>query len=221
MLKLMRHHAKYFYVLFFIVILSFIFWGVGTVDDDPSARVLAEVGRHKITVEEYGRAYDRATRFYRDIYRERWDEMKETLNLKETTLDALIENRLLLITAERIGIRVSEEELKDAIITDPSFMKNGVFDRQVYENALRLSRTTSEVYEAAKRQDLKVRKTVRFIEMSAPGVSEQLPVVGGDEQSLRAVKEAMINDARDKAVKAYLEGMKKGMNIKVNRDLMS
>jgi peptidyl-prolyl cis-trans isomerase D len=44
MLKVMRQHAKYFYVLFFIVILSFLFWGIGTVDKTGRGGVIAEVG---------------------------------------------------------------------------------------------------------------------------------------------------------------------------------
>ena len=45
----MRKHARYFYVLFFIVILTFIFWGVGTVDKTGPAEIVAEVGKYKIT----------------------------------------------------------------------------------------------------------------------------------------------------------------------------
>ena len=74
MLKMMRHHAKYFYVLFFIIILSFLFWGVGTVDKTSSGGIVAEVGKQKITQEEYYRAYDNAFKFYRDLYKEKFDE---------------------------------------------------------------------------------------------------------------------------------------------------
>ena len=53
MLKAMRKHARYFYVLFFIVILTFIFWGVGTVDKTGGKEILAEVGKYRITTEDY------------------------------------------------------------------------------------------------------------------------------------------------------------------------
>src|SRR4030067_1501370 len=132
MLKMMRHHAKYFYVLFFIVILSFLFWGVGTVDKASSGGIVAEVGKQKITQEEYYRAYDNAFKFYRDLYKEKFDEeMQKKLNLKDTVLDSLIGNRVLLLAAAENGIRGSDEELNDAIIKEPAFMKNGVFDSQI------------------------------------------------------------------------------------------
>ncbi len=113
MLKMMRHHAKYFYVLFFIVILSFIFWGVGTVDKTSSGGIVAEVGKQKITQEDYYRAYDNAFKFYKDLYKEKFDEeMQKQLNLKNSVLDSLIGNRVLLLAAAENGIKVSDEELQ-------------------------------------------------------------------------------------------------------------
>src|SRR3990172_6252240 len=135
MLKMMRHHAKYFYVLFFIVILSFLFWGVGSVDKTSSGCIVAEVGKNKITQEDYYRAYDNAFKFYKDLYKEKFDEeMQKKLKLKDTVLDSLIGNRVLLFAAAENGIKVSDEELNDAIIKEPAFMKNGAFDNQIYQN---------------------------------------------------------------------------------------
>ena len=222
MLKLMRHHAKYFYVLFFIVILSFIFWGVGTVDKTSSGGIVAEVGKYKITQEEYYRAYDNAFKFYRDLYKEKFDEeMQKKLDLKNKVLDTLINNRVLLIAAAENGIKVTDEELNDAITREAAFMKNGVFDNQVYQNTLRLSRITPEMYEAMKREELAVTRMSRLIELSAYPAVADLGNVSADEQTINALKDAMLNDAKDKAVKAYIEGYKKSLKIKEYRQLIS
>jgi len=125
----MRQNAKYFYVLFFIVILSFIFWGVGRVGDSGKGGVVAEVGQYKITAEDYWRTYDRTFKFYRDLYKEKFDEdMQNKLNLKEAVLNSLIDSRVMLIAAKQNGITVSDEELNDAIRNEPAFMQNGAFD---------------------------------------------------------------------------------------------
>ncbi len=47
MIKALRKHAKYFYILFFIVILTFIFWGVGSVDKTGEDEVVAEIEKYK------------------------------------------------------------------------------------------------------------------------------------------------------------------------------
>jgi hypothetical protein len=222
MLKMMRHHAKYFYVLFFIVILSFIFWGVGTVDKTSSGGIVAEVGKYKITQEEYYRAYDNAFKFYRDLYKEKFDEeMQKKLNLKDKVLDTLISKRILLIAAAENGIKVSDEELNDAITREAAFMKNGVFDNQVYQNTLRLSRISPEEYEAMKREELTATRMSRLIELSAYPAVADLGNLSGDDQTMKALKDAMLNDARDKAVKAYVDGYKKSLKIKEHRQLIS
>ena len=222
MLKMMRHHAKYFYGLFFIVILSFIFWGVGTVDKTSSGGIVAEVGKHKITQEEYYRAYDNAFRFYKDLYKEKFDEeMQKKLKLKDTTLDSLIGRRLLLLAAAENGVKVSDEELNEAIINEPAFMKDGVFDNHLYQDTLRLSRITPEAYESMKRQELTVTRMTRLIELSAAPPAIDLGKLSADEQTLKALKNAMLNDAKDKAVKAYIDGYKKSIKIKEYRQLIS
>lgn len=222
MLKMMRHHAKYFYVLFFIVILSFIFWGVGTVDKTSSGGIVAEVGKYKITQEEYYRAYDNAFKFYKDLYKEKFDEeMQKKLDLKNKVLDSLISNRVLLLAAAENGIKVSDEELNDAITREAAFMKNGVFDNQVYQNTLRLSRISPEVYEAMKREELTATRMSRLIELSAYPAVVDLGNVSADDQTIKALKDAMQNDAKDKAVKAYIDGYKKSLKIKEYRQLIS
>jgi len=222
MLKMMRHHAKYFYVLFFIVILSFLFWGVGTVDKTSSGGIVAEVGKQKITQEEYYRAYDNAFKFYKDLYKEKFDEeMQKKLKLKDMVLDSLIGNRVLQLAAAENGIRVSDEELNEAITNEPAFMRNGVFDSEVYQKTLRLSRITPEIYEPMKRQELVIRKMTRLIELSANPPVIDLSNVSADEQTLKAMKDALINDARDKAVKSYINVYKKSLKVKEYRQLIS
>lgn len=222
MLKAMRHHAKYFYVLFFIVILSFIFWGVGTVDKTDPGRTVAEVGQLKISGEEYWRAYDRTFGFYKEIYKEKFDEeMQKKLNLKENVLNSLVENKVLLLAAKKDGIEVSDDELNEAIRNEPAFMTNGAFDRDVYMNRLRLNRLTPETYESAKRQEMTITRMRSIIELGATLPEAELAKLSGDEQTVRQIRDAMVNSAKEKALKSYVEGLKKGMKIKINKDVMS
>ncbi len=222
MLKMMRHHAKYFYVLFFIVILSFIFWGVGTVDKTSSGGIVAEVGKQKITMQEYYGAYDNAFKFYKNLYKDKFDEeMQKKLKLKDTVLDSLIGDRVLLAAAAENGIRVSDEELNEAITSEPAFKKNGVFDSELYQNILRQSRLSPEAYEAMKRQELIVTRMSRLIELAAAPPVVDLSGVSADEQTLKTMKDALINDARERAVKSYIDTYKKSLNIKEYRQLIS
>jgi peptidyl-prolyl cis-trans isomerase D len=224
MLKAMRKHAKYFYVLFFIVILSFLFWGIGTVDKTGGRGILAEVGKHKITTEEYWKNYENIYRFYREIYRDKFDEeMEKKLNLKEKVIDSMIQEKLLLIAAKEMGIGVSDDELHEAIIHEQAFMRDGVFNKEIYLNRLRLIRITVEEYENSKRQELTITKMRHLIELSVdvPEMNADLQKLSGDERSMKMLREAMLNEKREKAARAYVEGLKKGIKIKVNTKLIS
>jgi hypothetical protein len=224
MLKVMRKHAKYFYVLFFIVILSFIFWGIGTVDKTGGRDVVAEVGKYKITAEEYWKTYENIERFYREIYKEKFDEeMQKKMKLKEKVLDSMIDEQILLIAAKEAGITVSDEELHEAITHEPAFMIDGVFDQRVYYNRLRLNRVTVDEYERSKRQELMINKMKHLTELSVdvPDIGSQLKQASGNEQLMNMLREQLLNIEREKAVRSYIEGFKKKIKIKVNTNLIS
>jgi peptidyl-prolyl cis-trans isomerase D len=222
MIKVMRKHAKYFYFLFFIVILSFIFWGMGGVDDTGQSEVLAEVGEYKITTHEFWRSYDRASRIYREIYKDKFEEMMKEMNLKEQILDSMVDEHVLLISAQKMGIQVSDQELNDAITREPMFQRDGVFNKEIYVNRLRLNRLTPEVYESMQRQELIVKKLRRLIELSVDtsGIDSEIQV-SGDEQIVNMIKEQMRSDRNEKAVKSFIEGAKKNIKIVIHKDLIS
>jgi len=225
MLKGMRKNARYFYVLFFIVILSFIFWGVGTVDKTGGVEILAEFVKYKITTEEYWKTYDRIYRFYREIYKDQFnEEMEKKMNLKDNVLNSMVNERVLLTAAQKVGIKIGDEELQDAITHEQAFMKNGVFDKDVYVNRLRLNRITPEEFERSQRQELILSKMRRLVELSVdiPDSADlQLPRESSNEQALKMISQAKLNDIREKALNSYIEGLKKEIKIKVNKKLLS
>lgn len=221
MLKAMRKHAKYFYILFFIVILSFIFWGVGRVDKSTSLPVV-EVGKEKISIEEYWTSYDRAREFYRNISKGNFtEEMEKNLNLKQKVLDSLIDEVLLMAEAKRAGIRVTDAELEDAIVNDPSFMREGKFNKDVYIRTLQLNRMTPEHFEFLKRRELILDKMRRLIGETVDVMDIDIPQATGKEQDMNSVRQSVLYEMRDRAVKSYVEGLRKQVKIKINQQLIS
>lgn len=216
MLKAMRKHAKFFYVFFFMIILSFIFWGVGTVDKSTAVPI-AEVGKEKIMLEEYWASYDRAREFYRNISKGTFtEEMEKQLNLKQKVLDSLIEEMVLVAEAKKAGIRVSDEELEEAIINDPAFARDGRFNKDVYLRTVQINRMTPEYFEFMKRKELTLSKMYRLI-----GESIDLPDERMRDPAVASLRESFLSQLRQQAVKSYVEGLKKQMKIKVNQQLIS
>lgn len=221
MLKMMREHAKFFYVLFFIVILSFIFWGVGSVDKSTAVPVV-KIGKEQITLEDFWTAYDRARNFYKEVYKDKFnDELEKQLNIKQLVLDALINERVLFITAKKAGITVTDEELEDAIINDPAFLRDGRFNKDIYLRILDLNRMTPEFFESMKRKEITALKMRRLVGESVALTDIDLKKSSGGEQPKADVVQAMLFEMRDKVLKSYIEGMKNKMKIEVNQQIIS
>lgn len=221
MLKTMRKHARFFYFLFFIVILSFIFWGVGTLDK-PTAVSVAEIGKERITIEEYWRAYENVRQQLREFYKEKFnEELEKSLKLKETVLNNLIDERVLLISAKELGLKITDKELQDAIMNDPRFMRDGIFRRDVYFRTLDLNRLTPEVFESSLRQQLMLVKMRRLIESIVDLNPLDLKKVSGDEKKMAEEIQILLADKGNAAIRSYVDSVKQKMNLKVKAELIS
>ncbi len=215
----MRQHAKYFYVLFVVVILSFIFWGTGGVDQNSGTQAVAQVGEEAITSQEYWQAYDNMADLYRDIYKEEFDA--EALDLKQTVLNTLVEERLLLIAAVGAGFKVTDKELQDSIINNPAFMRDGAFNRDVYLRTLQLNRMTPTYYEAVKRRELMLTKMRLIIEETVDLNHAELRALSSGEEAYPALRETLLESKKNAAVKSFIEGIKQRVPVTVNEQLIS
>jgi peptidyl-prolyl cis-trans isomerase D len=215
----MRKHAKFFYVLFFIVILSFVFWGVGT-DKQSTTVSIAEIGKEKIPAEAYWRAYEQVRASYRDKYKDQFnEELEKKLNLKEKVLNGMIEEKVLLITAKEIGISVSDAELQEAIVNDPRFMRDGVFRKEIYFKTLELNRLTTDMFENSIKQQMTLAKMQRLI-WSVVDVSP-LDIKDVPEKDAAVKKQLIMLEKSNAAMSSYVDAMRQRLNVKINTDIIS
>ncbi|NOX21275.1 MAG: hypothetical protein GXO99_08505 [Nitrospirae bacterium] len=221
MLYFMRKHAKFFYVFFFLIIISFVFFYVGPIDQNQNP-VLVEIGDSKIYLDEYWRAYDNLRNIYRDVYKDQFTpELEEKLDLKGKALEQLIEQRLLLMKAAELGIYASDNELREAIINDPVFHRNGVFSRDVYLRILQLNRISPTYYEEAKRGELVLKKIRTLLEDSVDLTPIDIQIFKGSAELLKAIKDSLLADKQDKLIRSFVESLKKEYHVKVYSQYLS
>ncbi|HMK61343.1 MAG TPA: SurA N-terminal domain-containing protein [Dissulfurispiraceae bacterium] len=221
MLQSMRKHARYFYVLFIIVIITFIFWGVGNVDKSTSVSV-AEIGKEKISVEEFWRTYERTRDAYRELYKgQSLDEIDKKLNLKKMVLDGMIEERVLLSSARDLGLAASDDELQQIIVNDPRFRREGVFHKEIYVKTLALNRMTTELYESLLRDQIAVDKLKRMIASSVDVTPADLADTPDDPAKAAMIKQMVLYNKRNAAIHSYVDAIKRQMNIKINQEAIS
>ncbi|UCF87663.1 MAG: SurA N-terminal domain-containing protein [Nitrospiraceae bacterium] len=222
MLKMMRSN-KVFTVFFLGVItvlitIVFVFWGIGP-QQNPSEAIVAEVSESRITYPEYDRAYQIEYRRASETY-ESAEEI-EKLNLRIRVLDQLIDERVLMITAERSEITVTDGEIRKAIMNEPSFQKDGVFNKEIYTRRLKLGRMTPSTFESQLRNDLAMNKIRRLIGETAELGVEEARMLESIKDNREQLTQAFLAAKRQLAVKAYIEGLKRQMKITVNDNFLS
>ncbi len=184
MLGIMRKYKQSIIIkfVFGIIVLSFVgtiflVWGKGD-DGFKGSDAAAKVNGTKIPLNEYLRSVDNLRRIYDQIYnRSLTPEMEKQLGLKKLALDNLVEKVLVYQEAKRMGIKVSKDEIAAEIAKVPSFQKNGAFDFQLYQQALRGIRMTPTEFEDAQEEELLSKKARQKIK-------EQVKV--SDEEVLKA-----------------------------------
>lgn len=164
MLKYMRKYATGYLIkaLFGIIIIVFIFWGVGSFKEGD--RVVAKVGPYTVTAMEYHETYERLMNFYRTLYKDRLDDdvMKE-LKIKEKTMDELVDKYAMLIEAKRLGLRVTHQEFSEYINGIKAFHRDGKFDPKVYVEMLKRNKMDPNKFEESEKGRMLMAKLLVFI----------------------------------------------------------
>jgi peptidyl-prolyl cis-trans isomerase D len=174
MLRLMRKHAGNWAIKILLgaIVIVFVFWGVGSFRAQRGGRV-AMVNGDQITLDEYRDAYNNLVDQLRKRLGDKLDDkMIKTLQVKKQALNRLINNRLLIQEAEKLKLRVSDNELADAILHIPAFQRAGVFDRYLYKNVLDQLRMTPESFESAQKDQMLIDKLRELVTSNAK-VSDQ------------------------------------------------
>ncbi|QJA06782.1 hypothetical protein FVE67_08260 [Thermosulfurimonas marina] len=150
-------------ILFAIIILVFVFWGVGTFRASR-VDVLATVNGRPITVREYQTLYEFRYRQLRQMFGESLnDEFLEKLHFREQVLEELVKRRLLEEAAERMGLSVHPEEVRLAIAQLPAFQEGGRFSFRRYRAVLRDLGLLPKDFEENVRADLLEARIKHFL----------------------------------------------------------
>jgi peptidyl-prolyl cis-trans isomerase D len=161
-------------ILFGIIIVVFVFaFGMSGMEtgQDP---ILATVNDQIITRAEFEDAFQRAAEGLRNANPDVTTAQLQDPQFKQIVLGELVNSRLLLHEAARLGISASDEEVF-AAITRQSFFWNqaGAFDRNIYLAALRSIRMTPAQFEANFKNEMIANKVKDMVRKTAAATPEQ------------------------------------------------
>lgn len=161
MLDFLRKRRRSWIIVFFLglIIVSFVLFLGGIQLFEPPRETIGEVNGEAITAREFEIHYQRLLNLYRNVFRgSLTPELIQNLGLRGAVLEELVERRLVLQEARRLGLKVSDEELIEAIARVPDFQVDGRFSKNRYLQILRLHRLTPEQFEEERREALTVQK---------------------------------------------------------------
>lgn len=123
--------------IFLIIIASFLFSNFDNFSLGSSQQV-ASVDGTPVTTKEYSNAFNRQLEFYNQMMGGSGMTQKqiEEMRVKESVLNELIQQKLVLNTADQIGLVVSLDEIKSEIKSMSYFKTNDQFDVNRYRNML-------------------------------------------------------------------------------------
>ena len=144
MLSILRRNAGSWAIKIILsfIALTFIWWGVGTYSEQDR-NVAATVGGEAITTNELAEAVAGLEKTYREVYGPAFTpEMAKALNLKKQAMDSLVQRKILLAEAAKMGLSATDEEVQREIAAIPAFQQNGQFRDDLYRSVLSYNRVT-------------------------------------------------------------------------------
>jgi len=147
MLDRMRRHRDWLKWSLGLVCVAFVLFYIpdflrGSGADAASSDTIAKVEGREITSGEFRRTYQAQLQAYRSAYGSNMsDQLLKQLGIDQQILNQMVDERAALAEADRVGISVSDEEVRQRIFAMPAFQENGQFiGDSRYQQLLRMQR---------------------------------------------------------------------------------
>lgn len=191
MLDYIRSNAQTWGVkaAFGIIILVFVFWGVGNLRDSGAPGVAATVNGKPILLTELFQAKQLAEEAVRRTSPGIAGERLREMGIVRQALQGLIVESVLMQEAERLGLAVSPVQLRQAVERIPLFQdKQGKFDPEAYKRVLTTQGQSMGRFEESMRRSLLEENLRRDITAAAWVSPEEARAFFDYAQELREIE---------------------------------
>ena len=141
-----------------LIILSFIFAGVGSYLVSGGNNAAAKVGSIEIDRGQFEQAYqnerNRMQSQMGDYFANLLADPAYVASFRKSVLDRMINDVLIEQHANSLGLRISDEQVRKLILDMPQFQSEGKFDQEIYQAALRRAGFNAESFAEYLRRDL-------------------------------------------------------------------
>ena len=128
-------------VLIAIIILPFVFWGMGDVFRTGNQNILVTIGSEKFSVQSFVEYVNRL-----NLNEQQRNNLAKSDLLDKILTEYIVKKIIALEIADQ-GINLNNQSLKEIIINDKIFKKDNKFSRTEYEKFLLESRLSAATFE--------------------------------------------------------------------------
>ena len=163
MLTSIGKYSKSFFikVLVGIIILPFVFWGMGDIFRGGNQNILVSIDSEKISTQEFTNYLNRL-----NLTEEQRKNITRT-SLLDEIISEYIGKKIINLEIKDMNIDVSDKALKNIIMNDKNFYKDGKFSRTAYEKFLLESSMTAPAFESAIVEQEKKRRLLSYLSEGA------------------------------------------------------
>jgi len=144
-------------VLIGIIILPFVFWGMGDVFRTGNQNIVVTIDSEKITAQNFIEYVNRL-----NLKEQQRNNLAKT-DLLDRILSDYIGKKIIALEINHHGINLNNQSLKEIIVSDETFKKNNKFSRTEYEKFLLESRLSAAMFEQNIAEQEKKRQLLTFL----------------------------------------------------------
>ena len=144
-------------VLIGIIILPFVFWGMGDVFRTGNQNILVTIDSEKVTAQGFVQYVNRL-----NLTEQQRSNLAKT-DLMDRILSDYIGKKIIILEIINQGINLNDQALKEIIINDETFKKNNKFSRTAYEKFLLESGLSAAMFEQNVAEQEKKRRLLTYL----------------------------------------------------------
>ena len=166
MLQSIRDRAQGWFAWVIVALISvpFALWGIQEYLGVGAQPVIASINGQDIKEREFESTYHRFRANLReqlgDAYRA---DLFDEARLREDVLQSMVRDRLISQAADRMGLRISDSQVRGAIAGIPVFQTNGQFDPAAYQRVLRQLGYSEQEFQEQIRQSLLIEQVTSAV----------------------------------------------------------
>ncbi len=198
MLQSIRDKAQGWFAWAIVILISvpFALWGIQEYLGVGAEPVMASVNDQDIKEREFENTYQRFRASLRqqlgDAYRA---DLFDESQLRDDVLQSMVRDKLISQTANRMGLRISDLQVRGAIAGISAFQTNGQFDAAAYERVLRQQNYSAQEFQEQIRQALLIEQVTAAVTSSELVTQSELNEIKRLQDQQREISYLLLSSA--------------------------